>query len=183
MLHCPGRNKTSVTHFFSQYLCLVSIMIHNICVLYPWYTIFISGIRDTQSPCLYHVSDFMYCRSHPIKFIPIKYWRNCNIGRLVAVASELWPHDPPMSYPVWLDRTPYQICSQSVKYGNPMRQQTDTHTNQIIYIGNYEKSKIQNNRWKHFLCWKLSWLSIVLLSWKDQFWWKKWSRMYCTVNA
>ena len=56
-------------HIF--WLGLVS-RIHNICDWYIIYTLFMPGIHDIQNLCPDHVSDFIYIRTHPIKFNPIQ---------------------------------------------------------------------------------------------------------------
>ena len=48
----PGWKWTICNIFFAQYWYLVSFMTHNICVWYPWYTIFWSNNHDAQHLCL-----------------------------------------------------------------------------------------------------------------------------------
>ena len=82
-----------VYYFFildTQYLYTVSTM-HNICNLYPWYTIFVSGIHDTQYLCLVSMIHNIYAWITLVTLCIIdptgsnlylsNYWRNGNIGR------------------------------------------------------------------------------------------------------
>ena len=55
--------------------------------IHLWYTMLLFGIHETQYLCPNHVSDFMYCTTHPIKLSPSNYWRNGDIGWLVKVTS------------------------------------------------------------------------------------------------
>ena len=46
---CPGRNGRSAIHFYCQiFMHIVSFMTYNICIWYPWFTMFILGIHNKQ---------------------------------------------------------------------------------------------------------------------------------------
>ena len=97
---------------------MVSFMIHNICIWYPWYIILMSGIHD----CFAGNTSLS------------NYWRNWNIGSLVKITSK---HPTtrlcPNPSPTWLNSLPYLIKIDE-KLLTPMRLQTDTRTKLYIYI-------------------------------------------------
>ena len=68
------------------------------CIWYPRLTIFISGIHETQYLCPDHVSDFIYCRSHPIKFFLCIYSKTAILVVWSRPYPEICHHDQPMSY-------------------------------------------------------------------------------------